>query len=80
MHDLVITGGVVHDGLGAPGVRADVAIEAGRVFAVGDDVGPASRTISAEGRFVTPGFVDAHAHSDAVPMMASLSRSSCCRA
>ena len=70
MHDLVITGGVVHDGLGAPGVRADVAIEAGRVFAVGDDVGPASRTISAEGRFVTPGFVDAHAHSDAVPMMA----------
>ena len=41
MHDLVITGGIVHDGLGSPGVRADVAIEAGRVVAVGDDVGPA---------------------------------------
>jgi N-acyl-D-aspartate/D-glutamate deacylase len=29
MHDLVITGGVVHDGLGSPGVPADVAIAAG---------------------------------------------------
>ena len=70
MHDLVITGGVVHDGLGSPGVRADVAIEAGRVSRWGTTSGPASRTIPAEGRFVAPGFVDAHAHSDAVPMMA----------
>ena len=38
-------------------------------MAVGNDVGPASRTIDAEGRFVTPGFVDAHAHSDALPLM-----------
>ncbi len=69
MHDLVITGGVVHDGLGSPGAPADVAIEAGRVVAVGKDVGPARRTIAAEGRFVTPGFVDAHSHSDALPLM-----------
>ncbi len=69
MHDLVITGGVVHDGLGSPGAPADVAIEAGRVVGVGKHVGPARRTIAAEGRFVAPGFVDAHSHSDALPLM-----------
>jgi N-acyl-D-amino-acid deacylase len=35
MHDLTIIGGVVHDGLGSPGRRADVAIDAARVTAVG---------------------------------------------
>ena len=55
MHDLVITGGVVHDGLGSPGAPADVAIEAGRVIAVGDDVGPGVADDPAEGRSVTPG-------------------------
>jgi N-acyl-D-aspartate/D-glutamate deacylase len=70
MHELVIIGGIVHDGLGSPGSHADVAIEAGRIAAVGRDVGPAGRTIDAEGRFVVPGFVDAHAHSDGLPLMA----------
>ena len=70
MHDLAIIGGVVHDGLGSPGVLADVAIGTGRVTAVGHDVGPARRTIDAQGRFVAPGFVDAHAHSDGLPLMA----------
>lgn len=69
MHDLAITGGVVHDGLGSPGLRADVAIDADRVAAIDRGVGPARRTIEAEGRFVMPGFVDAHSHSDAIPLM-----------
>ena len=69
MHDLVISGGIVHDGLGSPGRRADVAIDGHRVVAIGDDVGPARRTIDARGRFVAPGFIDAHSHSDALPMM-----------
>ncbi len=69
MHDLVIAGGFVHDGLGSPGHRADVAIEGHRVVAVGSDLGPARRTIDARERFVAPGFVDAHSHSDALPMM-----------
>ena len=69
MSDVVILGGVVHDGLGSPGVQADVAIDGGRVVAVGRDLGSARRTIDAEGRFVTPGFVDAHSHSDALPLM-----------
>ncbi|MGZ5296237.1 MAG: N-acyl-D-amino-acid deacylase family protein [Actinomycetota bacterium] len=70
MHDLVIIGGIVHDGLGSPGARGDVAIDADRVVAVGLDLGPARRTIDAADRFVAPGFVDAHSHSDAVPLMA----------
>lgn len=70
MHDLAIIGGTVHDGLGSAGLRADVAIDADRVVAIGRDIGPARRTIEAEGRFVAPGFVDAHSHSDALPLMA----------
>lgn len=70
MHDLVIRGGVVHDGLGSPGVVADVAIEGARVVAVEPRIEPGRRVIDADGRLVTPGFVDAHAHSDTVPLLA----------
>jgi N-acyl-D-amino-acid deacylase len=70
MNDLVIRGGVVHDGLGSSGARSDVAVDAGRVVAIGREVGPGRRVVDADGRFVTPGFVDAHSHSDALPLMA----------
>ena len=70
MHDLTIVGGIVHDGLGSSRRRTDVAIDEDRVMAVGSDVGRARRTIDADGRFVAPGFVDAHSHSDALPLMA----------
>jgi N-acyl-D-amino-acid deacylase len=69
MNDVVIREGVVHDGLGSPGARADVAIDDGRVVAIGRDVGPGRREVDADGRFVSPGFVDAHSHSDALPLM-----------
>ena len=64
MVDLVIRGGMVVDGTGAPARRADVAIDGERIVAVGDvsDVGSARRTIDAEGRLVTPGWVDIHTH------------------
>ena len=65
-HDLVITGGTVVDGTGAAARRADVAIDGDRVVAVGEvDPGGARRVIDAEGRVVTPGFVDLHSHLDA---------------
>ena len=66
MVDLVIRGGMVVDGTGAPARRADVAIDGERIVAVGDvsDVGSARRTIDAEGRLVTPGWVDIHTHYD----------------
>ena len=65
MSELVIRGGTVIDGTGAPRRRADVAIRDGRIVAVGD-VGPAggTRTLDATGRVVSPGFIDIHSHSD----------------
>ena len=63
--DLVVRGGTVVDGSGAPAVRGDVAIVGDRIVAVGD-VGVRGREeIDAEGLVVAPGFVDAHTHMDA---------------
>lgn len=64
MFDTVITGGLVVDGTGDEPVHADVAITDGIVTAVGTDVGPAARTIDADGRVVAPGWVDVHTHYD----------------
>jgi N-acyl-D-aspartate/D-glutamate deacylase len=64
MHDLVIKNGVVVDGTGAPGRRADVAIADARVVEVGV-AGLARRTIDAADLVVAPGFVDPHTHYDA---------------
>lgn len=65
-HDVVITGGTVVDGTGAPARMADVAIDGDRITAVGDvDAGGAGQVVDAEGRLVTPGFVDLHSHLDA---------------
>ena len=65
MHDLVITGGTLVDGTGAPPRQADVAVDGGRITEVGtlDDTA-ARRTIDAGGLLVTPGFVDVHTHFD----------------
>ena len=65
MHDLVIRGGLVVDGTGAPARDADVAIDGDRVVAVGRDVAAARRQIDARGKLVVPGFVDVHTHYDA---------------
>jgi N-acyl-D-aspartate/D-glutamate deacylase len=78
MADLVIRNGLVVDGTGAPGRRADVAIDGDRVVAVEPAwVGTAHRTIDAEGQVVTPGFVDIHTHLDAQLAWDPLPTSSC---
>jgi N-acyl-D-amino-acid deacylase len=64
MHDLVIRGGTVVDGTGAPGVRADVAVDDGSVTLVGQVEAQGRTEIDATGRLVTPGFVDVHTHYD----------------
>ena len=63
-HDLVIAGGTVVDGTGAPPRLADVAVDGDRITAVGSDVGGARRHVDADGAVVTPGFVDVHTHYD----------------
>ncbi len=65
MVDLLLRNGTVVDGTGAPGRRADVAIDGERIVAVGPDLDAvARRVIDAEGQLVTPGFVDIHTHFD----------------
>jgi len=65
MHDLVIRGGKVVDGTGEDAREGDVAVTDGRITQVGKVSGAARRTIDADGRLVTPGFVDIHTHYDA---------------
>ncbi len=63
--DVVLKGGTVVDGTGAPGRKADVAIRGDRIVAVGTfEVEPGAKVIDATGLIVAPGFIDLHTHSD----------------
>ncbi|MFM7121644.1 MAG: N-acyl-D-amino-acid deacylase family protein [Gammaproteobacteria bacterium] len=64
-YDLVIRNGMVVDGSGGPRFPADVAVQDGRIAAIGRIRDSARRTIDAEGHVVAPGFVDGHTHMDA---------------
>ncbi len=68
--DLIVRGGTVVDGTGAPARTADVGVLGGRVVTVGQIEdgkvdGSAARELDADGLLVTPGFVDIHTHYDA---------------
>jgi N-acyl-D-aspartate/D-glutamate deacylase len=62
--DLVIRGGTVVDGTGAPGRRADVAVTDGVISGIGEGL-DGTRELDASGQVVTPGFIDIHSHYDA---------------
>src|SRR5581483_7044488 len=64
MHDLVIRGGTIVDGTGAPARVGNVAMDADRIAAVGSVAGRGRREIDATGRLVAPGWVDIHTHYD----------------
>ena len=75
--DLVIKNGWVVDGSGLPRYRADVGVTEGRIAAIGRIRESAREVIDAEGRVVSPGFVDGHTHMDAQVFWDPLGTSSC---
>ena len=65
MYDLLIRNVRVLDGTGAPWYRADVAVENGRIVAVGPLAGcAAEQVLDGEDQYLAPGFIDIHSHSD----------------
>jgi N-acyl-D-amino-acid deacylase len=70
--ELAIIGADVVDGSGGPPGRGTVLVDGDRisdVIAADSPVPPSDRTIDATGRVVTPGFIDAHSHSDLTPFV-----------
>jgi N-acyl-D-amino-acid deacylase len=76
-HDLVIRNGLIVDGTGSPGAIGDLAVDGDRITAVGTIDERGRREIDAEGKVVTPGFVDIHTHLDAQLSWDPLGTSSC---
>src|SRR5689334_17715186 len=57
--DLIITGGRIIDGTGSPWYWGDVGVNGGKIAAIGNLSGAASRRkIAAQGKVVAPGFID----------------------
>ena len=66
--DLLVRGGTLIDGTGAPRAAGDLGVENGKITALGEVKGSAEREIDATGCIVAPGFVDVHTHYDAQVM------------
>jgi N-acyl-D-amino-acid deacylase len=72
MLDLIIEGGEVIDGTGAPRVRMDVGVSGGKIASLGDlSQVAATERIDARGRILAPGFIDVHTHDDRLLLSAA---------
>ena len=78
IYDLVIRGGTIVDGTGAPAFEGDVAINGNEIIAIGTIAETGKEEIDATGQIVTPGWVDLHTHLDAQigwdPLLTPISR------
>ncbi|MEM3699685.1 MAG: D-aminoacylase [Candidatus Bathyarchaeia archaeon] len=64
-YDIIIKGGVIVDGTGAPSFKGDIGIKDENIAKIGDLSGvKAEKILNCEGLIVTPGFIDIHNHSD----------------
>ena len=69
-YDVLITGGEVIDGSGKERYKADVGIIGDKIVAIGDLSGKeANVKIDATGKVISPGFIDAHSHTDSKLMI-----------
>ena len=75
--DLVLRGGTICDGSGAPAMTGDVAVDGGEIVHIGRFDGAAQRSIDVSGLIVAPGFIDVHTHYDAQVTWDGLCTPSC---
>ena len=64
MYDLVIRNANIVDGTGKAAFAGDLAINNGKIAAVGDVTAKGNKEIDAQGKLLTPGWVDVHSHMD----------------
>lgn len=70
MFDIVIANGRILDGAGNAWFKGDIGIKDGKIMRIGRlHDAEAAEMIDAAGLYVSPGFIDIHSHSDAVPLM-----------
>ena len=63
--DVLLRGGTIHDGTGAPATVGDVALRGDKIVAVGKfEIGRMARSVDCTGLVIAPGFIDLHTHSD----------------
>jgi N-acyl-D-aspartate/D-glutamate deacylase len=65
MYDLILKGGRIYDGSGLPSFNGDVAIQDGKILAIGRINESADRVIDVGGLAIAPGIIDFHTHFDA---------------
>src|SRR5579862_3638757 len=64
-YDLLVKNGLIVDGSGMPAFHGDVGVKDGKIAEIGKLSSPAEKTVDADGRAVSPGFIDNHCHYDA---------------